>query len=699
MIDEKTRPNQLIYEKSPYLLQHAYNPVNWHAWNKDTFAKAKEEDKPIFLSIGYATCHWCHVMEHESFEDREVAKALNSGFIPIKVDREERPDIDGLYMTVCQMMTGRGGWPLTIFMSPEKKPFFAATYIPKHGRFGHSGLVDILAEVSRMWTHERDKITDSADKISRHLQTVTRESAGASLDTRVLDTCLDNLKQRFDPQYGGFGEAPKFPSPHNFLFLLRSWRRTRDAKSLEMVESTLMAMRRGGVFDQLGFGFHRYSTDKYWLVPHFEKMLYDQALMILVLSETFLVTQNPIYAEIIKETATYVLSDMTSADGGFFSAEDADSEGEEGKFYMWTEQEIDAVLTSEEAGLAKQVFGTKRDGNYKDEASGQKTGANILYLPRSLEKAARDTDLEIKELKSRLETVRQKLLAARNERPRPLLDDKVLTDWNGLMIAALAYAGRALNNENFIQAAQRAAGFILETMYKDDRLLHRYRDGQAAINGMLDDYSFFCFGLLHLFQATQDPEYLDKAKSLTQSSLRHFWDQTNGGLFNSADDAEELLVRQKDITDGAIPSGNSVAMDNLLTLSLLTGDAGPEEKADQLAKAFSGLVDKVPTACTYFLSALDLALGSAKEVVIVSPKKDKEASDMLKALDNTYLPDTVHLLKTGNTEEQLTQLAPYTKDMTSQESRAKAYVCQGQRCQRPVTSVREMLESLIGQGN
>lgn len=687
--------NPLINEKSPYLLQHAHNPVFWRPWGEDAFSLATKEDKPVFLSIGYATCHWCHVMERESFEDIEVARVLNQGFIPIKVDREERPDIDAVYMTVCQMITGRGGWPLTIIMTPDKKPFFAATYIPKQGRFGQPGLLGLLPEVVRVWKNERSRVTESADQVSDHLRSARWDTGGEELDQNVLQACFQSLQQKFDSRHGGFGKAPKFPTPHNLLFLLRFWKRTGNSQALAMVESTLKAMRQGGVFDHLGYGFHRYSTDDRWLVPHFEKMLYDQALMLMALTETYLATHDPIYARIARETASYVLTGMTSESGGFYSAEDADSEGEEGKFYIWTEEEIDAVLPREEADLVKHVFNTSRDGNYTDEATGKKTGANILHLTRPLDELAQDLGLDVSRLESSLDKARQTLLTARSQRIRPLLDDKILTDWNGLMIAALSKAGRALDREEYVQAAEAAADFLLHNL-KDGRgrLLHRFRDGEAAIAAMLDDVAFLTFGLLELYEASRKPEYLEHAVSLTRESLAHFQDPEQGGFFNTADDGEQLLVRQKEVMDGAIPSGNSMAMHNLLKLSLFTGDADLAASADNLARAFSGTVLQVPAGCTFLLCGLDLALGPSSEVVIVGQEGAPDTLEMLKALDTAYLPRTVHLLKTEATAEELSRLADLTRDLQMQADQATAFVCRNQRCERPVTDPREMLNLL-----
>ncbi|MFO7875410.1 MAG: thioredoxin domain-containing protein [Desulfovermiculus sp.] len=608
MSDTQPSANRLIDEKSPYLLQHAYNPVDWHPWSEDTFALARDKDLPVFVSIGYATCHWCHVMERESFEDQEVAQALNHSFISIKVDREERPDIDQIYMNACQMISGRGGWPLTVVMTPDKRPFFAATYIPKQGRFGQAGLLDLLAEISRLWLHDRDRIMGSARQVTDNMQRLHQNLPETRLDASTLQAAFQSLEQRYDSEHGGFGQAPKFPAPHNLLFLLRYWQRSGNPEALNMVDTTLKAMRQGGIFDHLGFGFHRYSTDRSWLVPHFEKMLYDQAMLIMALAETYEHTRDPLYAQGIEETASYVFHDMTDVSGAFYSAEDADSEGVEGKFYVWTEQEIDKLLSPEEARLAKKVFGLTPDGNFKDEATGRRTGANILHLPLPLDQAAESLGLGPEILSSQLETVRSKLLTARNQRIRPLLDDKVLTDWNGLMIAALAQAGRILGNDEYTQAAKRTAGFILENMFRDGRLLHRYRDGQAAITGMLDDYAFFIQGLIELHTATGESQYLESARDLTHECLHHFWDPHNGGFYLTPDDGEELLTRPKEVTDGAIPSGNSVFLSNLLRLGRLTDNAELTQKANELIAAFSGTVAEIPAGCTFFLCGLDMAL-------------------------------------------------------------------------------------------
>jgi uncharacterized protein YyaL (SSP411 family) len=480
--------NRLIHEKSPYLLQHATNPVDWHPWGEEAFETARTADKPIFLSIGYSTCHWCHVMERESFEDPSVAAAMNETFVNVKVDREERPDVDGVYMTVCQMLTGHGGWPLTIIMTPDKKPFFAGTYFPRAGRFGRPGMTDIIPRIRELWETDRAKIQESADRItSALLRTAsTDDASGMEAEPGDLDRAFQELLERFDARFGGFGTRPKFPTPHNYLFLLRYWRRTGERHALEMVEHSLRSMRRGGVFDQIGFGFHRYSTDERWFVPHFEKMLYDQALMAMACVEVYQATRDAFYMGVADEVFEYVLRDLTSDEGGFYTAEDADSEGEEGKFYVWTTAELEEVLGKEEASIGTTLFGIEDAGNFLDEATQKRTGSSILHQALETEAACAKLGLQRDVVERLRESIRHRLLAARSGRTRPLLDDKILTDWNGLMIGALALAAQAADRPQYVAASEKAARFILRRLADDQgRLLHRYRDGHNAIKGKL----------------------------------------------------------------------------------------------------------------------------------------------------------------------------------------------------------------------
>ncbi|MDH4100243.1 MAG: thioredoxin domain-containing protein [Nitrospirota bacterium] len=693
MRTQESRPfaNRLISEKSPYLLQHAYNPVDWHPWGEEAFEKARAEDKPIFLSIGYSTCHWCHVMERESFEDAEVAALMNDAFVSIKVDREERPDIDGVYMTACQLITGRGGWPLTIIMTHDKKPFFAGTYIPKESRFGYTGMMELVPRIMELWHNDRNKITVSGDRVADALRHEAEQSAARELGIPTLNAAAAQLEMRFDQEHGGFDDAPKFPNPSHLLFLLRHWKRTGREGSLLMVEKTLRAFRSGGIYDHLGFGIHRYSTDARWLVPHFEKMLYDQAFVAMAFIEAWQATGNAAYGNTAREIFTYVMRDMTSPEGAFFSGEDADSEGIEGKFYLWTADELRAILGAEDSAVAMEVWNVAEDGNFADEVSHQKTGGNILHLTRSLESLAKKMGLSQNQLSEHIETIREKLLAAREKRIRPGLDDKVLTDWNGLMIAALAKGAQALDAPEYAMVAQKAADFILTTLRRPDgRLLHRYRDGEAAITAHLTDYAFFVWGLIDLYEATFETQYLKAARDLTRDMLTHFRDSENGGFYFTPDDGEELLVRKKEIFDGALPSGNSVAMLNLLRLARMTGDTDLEEKAAKTARAFSGDVARVPSGFTLFLSALDFVLGPTSEVVVAGDAGQDDTNAMLKALRRHFVPNKVVLMRPTHDESAIVDIAPFVREMRSVDGKATAYVCRNFSCAAPTTDARNV---------
>ena len=598
--NKNRQANHLIKEKSPYLLQHAYNPVDWHPWGDAAFDKARADDKPIFLSIGYSTCHWCHVMEKESFENTDVAKLMNETFVCIKVDREERPDIDSAYMAVCQMMTGSGGWPLTIIMMPDKRPFFAGTYIPKESRSSRIGMFDLIGKVKELWQLRRKDVMDSAEKITHALSSASEIQGEEELGETIIKETFERLSQIFDAGHGGFGYAPKFPTPHHLTFLLRYWKRTGDAQALLMVEKTLSAIRLGGIYDHIGFGFHRYSTDSEWFLPHFEKMLYDQALIAMAYIEAYQATGKEEYKKTAQGIFTYVLRDMTDKDGGFYSAEDADSEGEEGRFYQWTTEEIHKTLSKEDAKFIIKVFNLEEEGNFTDEATGIRNGRNILYLKRPLAEMAADFNATEAELKNRIEAARHRLFISRGQRIRPQMDDKILTDWNGLMIAALAKGGRAFNEPEYIEAAKRAAGFILKKMRDaNGRLYHRYRDGEVALSGFLDDYAFFIWGLIELYEATFDVSYLKSALEFNNILLNHFWDKNNGGFYLTSDAAEVVLIRKKEIYDGAAPSGNSAAMLNLLRLGRMTGNQELEQKASQISRYFSKTISQAPHGHTF----------------------------------------------------------------------------------------------------
>jgi uncharacterized protein YyaL (SSP411 family) len=689
---EKKR-NRLAFEVSPYLLQHADNPVDWRPWGEEAFRKAKAEERPVFLSIGYSTCHWCHVMARESFEDEEVARLLNATFVCIKVDREERPDLDAIYMEVCQMMTGGGGWPLNVILTPEKKPFFAATYIPKESSRERIGMLDLVPRIRHLWRTERGELLGLAEEIAAALK-APPEIPGMRLDESVMKSAYQSLVARFDPANGGFGGAPKFPSPTAFLFLLRHWKRTGDAGGLTMTEISLNAMRRGGIFDQVGYGFHRYSTDAGWLLPHFEKMLYDQAMISLACLEALQATGDDRYGRIASEIFDYVLREMRSSEGGFRSAENADSEGEEGKFYLWTTEEIRSVLDEAEADLVAKLFDVRDEGNYREEATGRLTGKNVLHLKKPLADGAREMGVGESELRERMEIARQKLFSAREKRIRPERDDKVLADWNGLMIAALAKGAQVLGEKELEEAASGAADFVLVRMRDDEgRLLHRYREGSAGILGNLDDYAFLIWGLIELYEAGFETKYLQAALELARDLVSRFEDEEGGGFYFTPEDGEELIIRRKDGHDGALPSGNAVAILDLLRLSRMTGDRELEDVASKASDSFASRTRGVPGAHLHLLSALDFVLGPAAEVVIAGPAESSETKTMLGALRSKFLPRSVVLLRPPG-EEEIVGIAEFTEEMTMVDGKATAYVCSGKVCKPPTTDPEKMMERL-----
>jgi hypothetical protein len=692
--EQKT--NRLAAEKSPYLLQHAHNPVDWYPWGEEAFNKAKQDDKPIFLSIGYSTCHWCHVMERESFEDPQVAELMNEAFIPIKVDREERPDIDSIYMSVCQAVTGRGGWPLSIMMTPDRKPFMAATYIPKESRYGMAGMLDLVPAVSSMWSKKREELLANADDIVSAISGSMRESTGGpGLDENTLERAYQMLRNGFDPANAGFGTAPKFPTPHHLTFLLRYWKRSEEPMALEMVKGTLRAMRMGGIYDHVGFGFHRYSTDSRWLVPHFEKMLYDQALIAITLVETYQVTRDPLYRENAEEIFRYVLRDMRSSEGGFYSAEDADSEGEEGKFYLWTEEELAEVLGEVDAKLIKEIFMTSPEGNFLDEASRTRNGRNILHMrERQREIAVRRGD-NYEVLRRSYEDSRRKLFEHRERRVHPAKDDKIMTDWNGLMIAALAKAARAFEEPAYAREAATTADFLLSRMLDPEgKLFHRFREGEVAVEAFLDDYAFLIWGLTELYQATFNIEYLKNALYLNDQLLARFRDNVHGGFFHTAEDSEKLILRSKEIYDGAIPSGNSVCALNLLQLGRITGNIDLENKAYEIMQLFSGQVSRMPIGYTQLLCALDFAVGPSREIVVVGDPESIETQGIISDINKEFIPNKVVILKPAGKDEEISAIARYVSDMGMKDGRTTVHICQNYNCNLPSSDREEILRQL-----
>ena len=690
--------NRLTLERSPYLLQHAHDPVDWYPWGEEAFDRARREDKPIFLSIGYSTCHWCHVMEQESFADEETARLLNAEFVAIKVDREERPDLDQYYMAVCQSLTGTGGWPLTIMMTPDRQPFFAGTYYPKFRRFGRPGLLELLPMIGEAWRTKRPEILRSAVEVSAAVERGTirlRRQRGDKLTAATLDEAFRELAEDFDRARGGFGGAPKFPIAHHIGFLLRYWQRTGKGEALGMAGKTLKAMRRGGIFDHLGFGFHRYSTDANWLVPHFEKMLYDQALLAEVYAQAFAATGRTEFRGTAAEVADYVLRDLASPAGGFYTAEDADSEGEEGKFYLWTRKELDRILDPEDALIAALAFGVGEAGPAGGSGATD-NGFHVLHEGRLSDWPARQAGGALQAEEARIESIRRKLLFARYERPRPFKDTKILADWNGLMIAALAAVFRVTGENRYLRAAAGAADFVLDKMRgADGRLLHVLTNGEARVPAFLCDYAFLVKGLAALYEAGYEPRHLEKALELAGIAIDLFWDKDEDGFFFSA--GREAGGRRKDVYDGAVPSGNSVMFMDLLRLARLTGRRDLEERASRLAAAFTPEILGHPRMYTEFLCGLDYAIGPSREVVIVGRSDAAETGELLDALRVTCAWDTAGLFKPTDKPDEaraIARLAPFTEDMDAGGGIAAAYVCSAGACLHPVSSAAGLADAL-----
>jgi len=678
------KANRLAREKSPYLLQHAFNPVDWYPWGEEAFRAAREKGRPIFLSIGYSTCHWCHVMERESFENDEVAAFLNENFVAIKVDREERPDVDAIYMSAVQAMTGSGGWPLSVFLAHDLKPFYGGTYFPPDDRFGRPGFPSLLRRLKDVWDNQRDKIGASGAQILDAIGREPRKGAGPPLGADTLARGRELLASGFDPKHGGFSGPPKFPRAHEISFLLRQARRAPDGDTLGMITTTLDAMADGGIHDQLGGGFHRYSTDAQWLVPHFEKMLYDQALLARAYLEAHLVTGRAAYAGVARDIFTYVLRDLRDPRGGFHSAEDADSEGEEGLFYVFKPAELKALLGADAAKAFGAYYGVTERGNFEG-------GASILHVAGTVAQAGSAIGGDGAALEKILAEGREKLFAARARRVRPHLDDKVLTDWNGMMISSLAFGSTVLGEPAYARAAAEAADFVLASLQRDGRLLHRYRDGSSDIPAFLDDYACFGQGLLDLYEATFDPRWLRESQRLAHEMIRLFRDDSDGALTLVGRDGEKLIVATKEIYDGAQPSGNSVAALWLMRLADLTADSGLEARAREIVRAFAGDVARYPAGYPYFLMALDFAVGPTREIVVAGERDAPETSAMLAEIRKRFLPDAVVALhEPGAKGEALEALIPFVKAQTPLDGKCAAYVCRDHACERPTSDLSKL---------
>jgi hypothetical protein len=676
--------NRLANETSPYLLQHQHNPVDWYPWGAEAFERARRENKPVVLSVGYSACHWCHVMEHESFEDADTAGLMNEWFVSIKVDREERPDVDAIYMNAVQALTGHGGWPMTVFLTPSGEPFYGGTYFPNEPRYNMPSFKQVLQAMHDVWINRHDEAIGSAAELTKHLQSSAQMSGGGTLMPDLLDQAANTITRQFDARNGGWSNAPKFPAPQTIDFLLRTYQRSNNKQALQQAEFTLQQMARGGMYDQLGGGFHRYSVDERWLVPHFEKMLYDNAQLARAYLHAYQITGNVEYRRIVEETLDYVLREMTAPEGGYYSAQDADSEGEEGKFFVWTLDEVRQVL-GPDASLFAQIYDITARGNWE--------GHNILHLQRPLEQIARVTGQPLERIEDVVARGKQKLFDLREGRVKPQRDDKVLTNWNGLMLAAMAEAGRVLDRADYLNSAQRNAEFVLGTLYRDDQLHHACKDGRVRPESFASDYALYAAGLLELYRATWDVRYLETAQKLADYLLEHFWDDEGGGLFQTGDEHETLIARPKELFDEAVPSANAVAAQVLQQLGALVGDGRYEEHARRTIELVARAFGQYPSAVATMLNALDFALATPREVAIVGEPHAPDTQAMIGTLNARWLPNVVVVAAAPN-DAAAQRLIPLLQDRPQQAGKATAYVCERFVCNLPTTDADAMLGQL-----
>jgi uncharacterized protein len=679
--------NRLANETSPYLLQHKDNPVDWYPWSEEALSKARDEDRPILLSVGYSACHWCHVMERESFEDEETARMMNEHFVNIKVDREERPDIDSIYMAAVQALTRHGGWPMTVFLTPEGSPFYGGTYFPPVPSRGMPSFKQLLLGVADAYENRRAEVLQSAGSVRDFLQASTAAAMPESEATNaeLLDRAAGSLLSELDRRFGGFGAAPKFPQAMNLEVLLRHHKRTGDRSALDAVELTLRSMANGGIYDQLGGGFARYSVDTYWLVPHFEKMLYDNALLSRLYLETYQATGDAFYRRIAEETLDYVLRDMTSEGGGFYSAEDADSEGVEGRFYVWTPEELGAALGTDEANLAARYWDVTERGNFEDK--------NILHVPHPPEAVAEEFGLSPEELRDRISEIRDKLFAVREKRIRPGRDEKILAAWNGLMLRSFALAARVTGREDYREAAVKNAAFIVEKMKEDGRIHRSYKDGRARFNGYLEDYAMVADGLVAVYEATFETRWLVEADELMDAVSELFWDEEMRAFFDTPADHEELVTRPRDVYDNAAPSGTSVATAVLLELSLLLDRADYRQRAEDILEGLTGGMEKIPGAFGRLLCALDFCASEPREIAIIG---DPEAADTRALLDTVYASYLPNKVVAGHAPDgEAGALIPLLEGRTARNGKATAYVCVQYACQAPTTDPKELASQLV----
>jgi uncharacterized protein YyaL (SSP411 family) len=703
---DRQHPNRLINEKSPYLLQHAFNPVDWYPWGEEAIEKARRENKPIFLSVGYSTCYWCHVMEREVFENDEIAKLMNENLVCIKVDREERPDIDRVYMNALQAMTGSGGWPMSMFLTPDLKPFFGGTYIPPRSSYGRPGFPDLVNQITMLWKTDRNKLLESGDKITEYLKSSITSHGRTEVPASILDSAYRVFEKSFDRLHGGFGSAPKFPRPIALEFLLRYYHRTGNDSALSMVLGTLRQMANGGVYDQIGGGFHRYSVDAEWRVPHFEKMLYDQAQLAILYIEAYQITNDEFYKTTSRDILRYVMQNMTDTLGGFYSAEDAESapdparpdEKEEGTFYLWTKSELVHILGNQTAEIFCYRYGINDSGNAPHDPMNVFAGKNILFCAHPIEETDKQFDRSTGTIGDILREAREKLATVRLQRPRPHLDDKIITAWNGLMISAFAKAYQVFKDPEYLGTAERAARFTMTHLYDGQILYRRYRDNDRRFEGTLQDYSFLITGLLDLYESSFHTAWLEHAIELTEIQNRLFWDMNNGGFFDNSGNDATILLKTKENYDGAEPSGNSIATLNLLRLGQLTDNSRWKEMAQQTVNAFGGSLIHYSESMPGLLIVMEWLSSVPNEIIIVGNRNDSATNILLNVVYDTFLPNKVLILADGSEQQKsvLTSL-PFLNGMMMSGSKATAYVCQNYACQLPTTDPTVLGELLSGE--
>lgn len=692
--------NNLINEKSPYLLQHAHNPVNWYPWNDDTIELAKKENKPIFLSVGYSACYWCHVMEREVFENEEIAKMMNEFFVNVKVDREERPDIDRVYMTALQAMTGSGGWPMSMFLTPDLKPFYGATYVPPKAKYGRAGFEDVITQIHEVWINKEQEVIESGNKIVEKLKEFiqARSQTDSDLSKETLDNAFITIKKIYDEEYGGFGSGNKFPRPVVFNFLLDYYYHTKDFSALDMVTFSLKKMYEGGMYDHLSGGFHRYSVDNIWRVPHFEKMLYDQAQLISAYVNAYLINKNKFFLFVAEDTAQYVLENLMNKDGGFYSAEDAESalnpdkpkDKAEGAYYLWEKEETDNILSRDEAEIFNFFYGIQNMGNTLNDPHEVFGKKNVLFIANDIYDTAKQFGKNPEDIAEIIDECRSKLLQERVKRPKPGLDDKILTSWNGLMISGLADLYKVTRNDLYLQAASKAVDFIKSGLYKNNELLHRFREDESKYEGTLEDYSYLIKGLLDLYEATFEFKFLEFAVRLNQTTVDKFYDNENAGFFDVSENVKDVFLNTKDIYDGAEPAGNSIQIMNLLRIGYMTDDKEHIEKAENSLKLFSSELDRLPFSSPQMLCSLSFLLNSPKEIIVTGDSENERTKELMMCVDEMFIPNKVLI----HWSEEFVKLAPYIKELISEGKDSKVYVCENYKCNLP-TDDTEMLKEIL----